>query len=67
MDAVLSILTLSALLFSFLALFLWRSRGLRTQPLLLVFLAIIAIANVLIWTVPYEDGDHAPVQLEYLK
>ena len=58
-NLVLSILMLAA--FALLAggAFLWR-RGQRKQAGLMGIAALVALANVLIWTVPTKDGD-APV------
>ncbi len=53
---VLSIVMLAALALLAGAFFLWRRTGAIKQPALMVLLALIAIANVLIWTVPTEDG-----------
>jgi hypothetical protein len=55
-DIVLSIVMLAALALLAGAVFLWRRTGQRKQPALMVLLALIAIANVLIWTVPTGDG-----------
>ena len=35
---------------------LWRQTGDATKPVLMVILAIVAVVNVLIWTVPTDDG-----------
>lgn len=59
-DAVLSIVVLAAILLVAGAVFLWRRTGEAKQAALMVVLAIVAIANVLIWTVPDADGT-APV------
>jgi hypothetical protein len=55
MDAVLSVVMLTALALVAGAVFLWR-RGVRRQAGLMVFLAAIMIVNVLIWTVPDDSG-----------
>lgn len=55
-DVVLSVLMLAALALLAGAWFLWRRTGNAKQPLLMVLLAVIAVANVAIWTVPDGDG-----------
>lgn len=60
-DIVLSIVMLAALALVAGAFFLWRRTGEVKQPALMVLLALIAIANVLIWTVPTKDGT-SPVE-----
>jgi uncharacterized membrane protein len=55
-DIVLSIVMLAAVALVAGAFVLWRRTGEAKQPLLMVLLALIAIANVLIWTVPTADG-----------
>ncbi|MEM7665778.1 MAG: hypothetical protein AAF250_07950 [Pseudomonadota bacterium] len=39
------------------AFFTWRRTGSKEKPALMVVLAIVALANVLIWTVPTDSGD----------
>lgn len=56
LDVVLSILMLAALALLAGAFLLWRRTGRMKQPLLMVLLAVIAIANVAIWTLPGADG-----------
>lgn len=60
-DIVLAIVMLAALALVAGAYFLWRRTGEAKNPALMVVLAVIAVANVLIWTVPSSDGK-APVQ-----
>lgn len=60
-DIVLAIVMLAALALVAGAYFLWRRTGEAKNPALMVVLAVIAVANVLIWTVPSGDGK-APVQ-----
>ena len=43
------------------AYFLWRRTGEATKPVLMVVLAVIALINVLMWTVPLDDGA-APIE-----
>ena len=60
MDAVLSIVMLAAIALIVGAVVLWRRTGQVRQPALMVVLALIAIGNVLIWTIPAADGT-API------
>lgn len=55
-DLVLSIVMLAALALMAGAFVLWRRTGEVRNPALMVVLALIALANVLIWTVPSPDG-----------
>ena len=64
MDVVLSLVMLAALLLVLGAYALWRRTGEAKQPALMVLLALIAIANVLIWTVPTADGTSPVEQIE---
>lgn len=59
MNLVLSVMMLAAIALLLGAAALWR-RGVRKQAALMVLLAIIAVINVLIWTVP-DAGGRAPV------
>ena len=61
LDIVLSIVMLAAILLLVGAYALWRRTGEAKQPLLMVVLAIIAVGNVLIWTIPDADGN-SPVE-----
>ncbi len=56
MDTVLSILVLAAIALLIGAFVLWRKGGAQKQISLMIVLAIVMIANVLIWTIPNEDG-----------
>lgn len=60
-DVVLSIVMLAALALLAGAFFLWRRTGEVKNPALMVLLAVIAVINVLIWTVPTESGQ-APIE-----
>ena len=60
MEAVLSILVLAAVALLLGAVWLWRKGGARKQALLMVGLALVALLNVGIWTVPQPDGT-API------
>lgn len=55
-DIVLSIVMLAALALVAGAIVLWRRTGEVKNPALMVLLAVIAVINVLIWTVPTESG-----------
>lgn len=60
MNIVLSIVMLTAFALLAGAFVFWRRTGEAKQPALMVLLAVIAIINVLIWTVPTGDGT-API------
>lgn len=66
-DIVLSIVMLAAVLLVVGAVFLWRRTGEVKQPALMVLLALVAIANVLIWTVPTGDGESPLDQAQALE
>jgi len=55
-DLVFSIVILAAILLLVAAFVYWRRTGAVKQPVLMVVLALIAIGNVLIWTIPTADG-----------
>jgi hypothetical protein len=55
-DFVLSLVMLTALALVAGAFVYWRRTGAVKQPLLMVLLALIALANVAIWTIPTKDG-----------
>jgi hypothetical protein len=59
-DVVLSIVMLAALALVAGAVVLWRRTGQVKNPALMVLLAVIAVLNVLIWTVPNAGGE-API------
>lgn len=59
-NVVLSLVMLAAFALVGGAFFLWRRTGETKQPLLMLLLAVIALVNVLIWTVPSADGT-API------
>lgn len=56
MNLVLSIVMLAAFALVIGAFFLWRRTGDLKKPALMLLLAVIAIGNVAIWTVPDESG-----------
>ena len=60
MATVLSILVLAAFALLAGAAWLWRKGGARKQAMLMVILALVALVNVAIWTVPQPDGT-API------
>lgn len=60
-DIVLSIVMLAALALVAGAVVLWRRTGEVKQPALMVLLAVIAVINVLIWTIP-SPGGTAPIE-----
>lgn len=55
-DLVLAVVMLAALALVAGAFALWRRTGEVRNPALMVLLAVIALANVLIWTLPTESG-----------
>jgi drug/metabolite transporter superfamily protein YnfA len=60
-NIVLSIVMLAALALVAGAFVLWRRTGETKNPGLMVLLAVIAVINVLIWTLPGEGGT-APIE-----
>ncbi len=52
MDFILSLVTLTALALVVGAFFLWRRQGVTKQVGLMLLLAMVMIANVLIWSLP---------------
>lgn len=60
LNTVLSILVLAGIALLVGAFLLWRKGGSPQQVFLMVLLALVAFANVAIWTVPSADGT-APV------
>ena len=64
LDVVLSIVMLAAILLVIGAFFMWRRTGEVKQPLLMVFLALVAFVNILIWTVPTADGESPVDKIE---
>lgn len=61
-DLVFSLVILAAIFLLLGAYLYWRRTGEVKQPALMVVLAVIAIGNVLIWTIPTSNGT-APVDL----
>ncbi len=60
LDAVLSLTVLAAIVLLVGAFFLWRRTGNVKNALLMVLLAIVAMVNVAIWTLP-DAGGQAPL------
>ncbi|MEL7188408.1 MAG: hypothetical protein AAGK17_02560 [Pseudomonadota bacterium] len=56
-DIVLAIVMLAAFALVAGAIFIWRRTGEMKQPALMVLLALVAVANVLIWTLPTPEGE----------
>lgn len=63
-DIVLSIVMLAAFALIVGAYALWRRTGEAKNPLLMVLLAVIAVINVLIWTLPTPTGETPVEQLK---
>ena len=63
LDFALTVLVIAAIALVLGAIVLWR-RGVRKQAGLMVLLALIAAANVLIWTVPDAEGTAPTDRLE---
>lgn len=63
-DFVLSLVMLTALALVAGAFVYWRRTGMVKQPALMVLLAVIAVINVLIWTIPTTNG---PAPLDAIK
>lgn len=61
-DLVFSLVILAAIFLLLGAFLYWRRTGEVKQPALMVVLAVIAVGNVLIWTIPTSDGA-SPVDL----
>ena len=56
MDLVLSLLVLAAIALVAASICQWRRGGAGKQVWLMLLLAVIMLANVLIWTIPNKDG-----------
>ena len=57
MDTALSLLMLAAVALLGGAAYLWRARGERQRPLLMLLLALVMLVNVGIWTLPDASGE----------
>ncbi len=64
MNIVLSIVMLAAFALLAGAFALWRRTGEAKQPALMVLLAVIAVANVMIWALPDASGVAPVDQIE---
>ncbi|MEM7702890.1 MAG: hypothetical protein AAF251_13200 [Pseudomonadota bacterium] len=62
-DIVLGLVMLAAFALCGGAYALWKRTGEAKQPILMLVLAVIAVLNVLIWTVPDADGNAPKDQL----
>ena len=56
MNTVLSIIALAAFALLIGAFLIWRKTGDVKKAGLMVLLAVIAVLNIAIWTVPGDDG-----------
>lgn len=56
LDFVLSLMVLLAFALLVGVFLLWRRTGNTRQAILMAVLAIVAIANVAIWTIPDDEG-----------
>ena len=63
LEAALSLTVLAAIALLAGAAYLWRKPGFRKQALLMIVLAVIAVINVGIWTLPDSDGQSPAGQL----
>lgn len=66
MNAILSIVMLAAGALIVGAFVLWRRGAPAKQPLLMILLAVIAVINVLIWTLPGPSGEAPLDQVQEL-
>lgn len=57
LDFALSLTVLAAIALLAGAAWLWRREGHRKQAVLMIVLALIAIVNVAIWTLPDPEGN----------
>lgn len=55
LDTALSLLMLASIALLVGAAFLWR-RGERQRPVLMLVLAVIMLGNLVIWTLPTNEG-----------
>ncbi|MEL6531285.1 MAG: hypothetical protein AAGK01_11625 [Pseudomonadota bacterium] len=56
-NIVLALVMLAAFALAIGAFFLWRKTGAVEKPVLMIVLALVAVVNVLIWTVPTSSGE----------
>ena len=64
MDTILSVLVLVTIALQLGAFFLWRRGGARRQVVLMVVLAVVAIINIGIWTIPDASGENPLAQIK---
>lgn len=64
MNAVLSILMLVSMALVAGAIVLWRRPGYRKQAVLMLLLAVVALFNVGIWTLPDASGTAPLAQVQ---
>lgn len=64
MATVLSLLVLTAIALLLGAAFLWRRGGSMRQAVLMAILAVVAIVNVAIWTLPGASGENPLAQVK---
>ena len=64
LDVVLSLLALGGVALFLGAIALWRKGAPRKQVGLMLLLALIALINIAIWTVPADDGVSPAERLE---
>ena len=64
LNIVLSIMMLAALALFGGAFALWRRTGAKKQPILMVVLALVALVNVAIWTLPDASGEAPLAKVE---
>ena len=60
-DTVLSVVMLGAVALVIIAFVMWRRGAPPFKVILVIVLAIIAIGNVLVMTIPYQSGE-TPVE-----
>jgi len=60
MNTALTILAIAALSMAAGAYYLWRRGAPTKQVVLMALVAVVMLANLLIWTLPYASGE-APV------
>lgn len=65
-DLVSWIVMLAAVLLTAGAVVMWRRTGEAKQPALMIILALVAIINVLIWTLPIPAGETPLEQAQQL-
>jgi hypothetical protein len=56
-NIILSAATFTIILLLYGAFRIWRRDGMGKQPALMIFVAVIMMANVAIWTIPDGNGN----------